>query len=545
MSGISDEYEALEVIGKGSFGVVRKVRQKSDGQLFVRKEIEYHSMNTQERNQLISELRILRELNHPNIVKYCRHDHLMNKKSIHIYMEYCDGGDLGHIISNFKKNKESVPEEFIWQVLVQTLLALHKCHYGIDAKKVNLFSNDSKETEPSINSETVIIHRDIKPDNIFMLNSGKTIKVGDFGLAKMLTSQNDFAKTYVGTPYYMSPEVLMDNPYNPVCDIWSLGCVLFELCTLQPPFQAKTHLQLQTRIKKGIIPELPDTYSSQLISIIKECITVDPDIRPSCFDLLQTLPIRFLRKEMELKEISLDLSEYQKQLYSKGDELKKKESCLNSIEQKILSQRTELQEEYNNIQKKCLMQKKQLEEELIEEFEQRKKLMDQEAKEVRLNYQREFKLVVEHEVQQRLKDLVINQKSQDLIRKKSDPTKHMSNMIQQQDVSTTQAKNFLYQNNHHHMNDPVSLPNKPRGPKELVDEGNRRVPLKIRNDYDDYDHYNANVNYKLNQQPQYSPSRFQGNNYKKRITDELERLSIDKRHIPEFEELYLRKNYRH
>ena len=196
-------------------------------------------------------------------------------------MEYCDGCDLGHIISNFKKNKESVPEEFIWQVLIQTLLALHKCHYGIEAKNVNLFSNTAPDVEPSINSETVIIHRDIKPDNIFMLNSGKTIKVGDFGLAKMLTSQNDFAKTYVGTPYYMSPEVLMDNPYSPVCDIWSLGCVLFELCTLQPPFQAKTHLQLQTKIKKGIIPNLPDIYSSQLISIIRECITVDPNSRPT------------------------------------------------------------------------------------------------------------------------------------------------------------------------------------------------------------------------------------------------------------------------
>lgn len=71
-----------------------------------------------------------------------------------------------------------VPEEFIWQVLVQTLLALHRCHYGIDAKKVNLFSNPVDDKEPTIDSETVVIHRDIKPDNIFMLNSGKSIKLG-------------------------------------------------------------------------------------------------------------------------------------------------------------------------------------------------------------------------------------------------------------------------------------------------------------------------------------------------------------------------------
>lgn len=536
-NSINDEYEALEIIGKGSFGIVRKVRHITTNKVYVRKEIEYNSMNTQEKNQLISELRILRELNHPNIVKYYRHDHIMNKKSIYIYMEYCDGGDLGHIISNFKKNKESVPEEFIWQVLIQTLLALHKCHYGIEAKNVNLFSNTAPDVEPSINSETVIIHRDIKPDNIFMLNSGKTIKVGDFGLAKMLTSQNDFAKTYVGTPYYMSPEVLMDNPYSPVCDIWSLGCVLFELCTLQPPFQAKTHLQLQTKIKKGIIPNLPDIYSSQLISIIRECITVDPNSRPTCFDLLQTLPIRFLRKEMELKDISMDLNEYQNQLFNKNDELKKKESFLNTLEQKIMSQRQHLQEEFNNLQRKYNIQKKQLEEELMDEFEHRKRLMDQEAKEVRINYQREFKLVVEQEVQQRLKE-VLNHKSNDLMRKKSDPTKHVPHLIQQQEVSTTQAKNFLHQNNgyHYQHNEPMNSPSKPKGPKELVEESpGRRTPLKIRNDYDDY-------NYKVNQP---SPTRFQGNNYRKRITDELERLSLDKRNIPEFEELYMRKNYRH
>lgn len=518
MTAISDEYEALEVIGKGSFGIVRKVKLKSNGQTFVRKEIDYTSMNAQERNQLISELRILRELNHPHIVKYCRHDHIISNKCIHIYMEYCDGGDLGQVINNFKKNKETVPEEFIWQVFVQTLLALHKCHYGIESKKVNLFSND--EVEPSINSETVIIHRDIKPENIFMLNSGKTIKLGDFGLAKMLTSQNDFAKTYVGTPYYMSPEVLMDQPYNPVCDIWSLGCVLFELCSLQPPFQAKTHLQLQTRIKKGIISDLPDVYSTQLVSMIKECITVDPESRPSCFDLLQSLPIRFLRKEMELKEITVELNDYQKQLVSKSEELKKKDNYLHTLEQKISIQRNGIQDEFNNLQKKYNLQKQKLEEELIEEFETRKKLMDQEAKEVRLNYQREFKLVVEQEVQQRIKELLYHQRmnvSNDLSRKKSDP------------ISL-----------HNYGNDQLLLPTKPKGPKELIDD-NRRIPLKIRNDYDtDHIAYKSQVpTPPLNQ----NYSRFT-NNYKKRVTDELDRLNIDKRNIPEFEEVY-RKNLRH
>ncbi|RLV89002.1 Serine/threonine-protein kinase KIN3 [Spathaspora sp. JA1] len=490
---VSSEYEPLEVIGKGSFGTVRKVRHKTSGNILVRKEIEYTSMNDHEKQQLVSELRILRELTHPNIVKYYHDEHVPEKKSIHIYMEYCEGGDLAKLISNFKKNKESIPEEFIWQVLVQTLLALYRCHYGLDTPKVNLFGNSKL---PRINTEAVVIHRDIKPDNIFLINSGKTIKLGDFGLAKMLTSKNDFAKTYVGTPYYMPPEILIDNPYSSVCDIWSLGCVLFEMCTLQPPFQAKTHLQLQSKIKLGVIPDLPDNYSSQLKMIIKECITVDPDLRPSSFDLMESLSIRFIRKEMELKETNTNLSEFQTQLLAKSEELKKKEINLNGLERKLLTQKEEL-EQNMNIQKKYL---KKLEEELREEFELKKRAMDLEAKEVRLGYQREFKLVVEQEVQERIKEIIIS-------------NEYRKNNAQQQ----TRA---VY---HEVQSSP-----KPRGPKDLFEEA-RRSPLKNRN--------NEDIDYKA------SPVRYQAN-VKKRITDERERVNLEKRHTPEFEEVYLRKNYR-
>lgn len=539
MKSVAEEYEALEVIGKGSYGIVRKLRSKSTGEILVRKEIEYTSMNTLERNQLISELRILRELNHPNIVKYYSHEHIPERKSIHIYMEYCDGGDLAQIITNFRSNKESVPEEFIWQVLVQTLFALHRCHYGMDAQKVDLFSGTTNDSEPDINSETVVIHRDIKPDNIFILNSGKTVKLGDFGLAKMITSQNDFAKTYVGTPYYMSPEVLMDQPYSPVCDIWSLGCVLFELCTLRPPFQAKTHLLLQSKIKEGSIPALPESYSSQLKSIIRSCITVDPELRPSCYELLEALLVRFLRKEMELKQISSNLSLFLDQLVTKNEELKRKESLLLTLEKKVLAQKEELELEYNNMRKNCSMQKKQLEEELIEEFEMRKKAMDQEAKEVRLGYQREFKLVVEQEVQKRLREIMSKQaysNTHELIRKKSDPSTQSPNKGQYQPRGLThQQMHFIPDSN---------LPSKPRGPKELSFEDNtfhyaspRRIPLKARNDQmEDYDTQNGI----MENHTKVPASRFPGNSYKQRITDRLERLSIEKRHIPEFEELYLR-----
>lgn len=106
---MSSDYEPLEVIGKGSYGTVRKVRNKLDNSILVRKEIEYKSMNSQERNQIISELRILKELNHRNIVRYYKHDHIINSKTIHIYMEYCSGGDLSQLIKDFKTIKKMYP----------------------------------------------------------------------------------------------------------------------------------------------------------------------------------------------------------------------------------------------------------------------------------------------------------------------------------------------------------------------------------------------------------------------------------------------------
>ncbi|CAK9439878.1 uncharacterized protein LODBEIA_P39780 [Lodderomyces beijingensis] len=390
---MSNEYEPLEIIGKGSYGTVRKVQHRQTRSICVRKEIEYKQMNNHERNQIISELRILKELKNKHIVRYFKHEHVSSQKSIHIYMEYCSGGDLAKYIRQYKSTSTQVPEEFIWQVLVQMLNALYRCHYGCDVDKVNLFK--SSPTTPQINSDSVIIHRDIKPDNIFIEND--VLKLGDFGLAKMLTTQNDFAKTYVGTPYYMSPEVLMDEPYSPVCDIWSLGCVLYEMCQLSPPFQAKTHLQLQSKIKRGVIPNLPESYSLQLRSIIKECITVDPKSRPSCYDLINSLSIKFLRKEMELNEYNRNLTQLKMELINKHEELKKKEQFLASLDAEVKQRETYCQVQESKFKEKEISLTK-LENSMIGEFNLKKQALDLEAKEVRLNYQKEFWSVVEKAV---------------------------------------------------------------------------------------------------------------------------------------------------
>ncbi|KAG7694350.1 hypothetical protein KL951_004228 [Ogataea haglerorum] len=324
-----DDFQVLELIGRGSFGCVRKVRRISDGKVFVRKEISYGAMNSKEKHQLSTEFRILRELRHPNIVQYLHHDHVQDEHQVHLYMEYCDGGDLSVLIKKYKERNEFIPETLIWQIFTQVLNALYKCHYGTSIEPVSDLFQSSPELEPKPVDHQVIIHRDIKPDNIFLLSDGYSIKLGDFGLAKWLQHENEFAKTYVGTPYYMSPEVLMDRPYDPVCDVWSLGCVMYELCALRPPFQAKTHLALQEKIKAGTFQPIPDHYSHRLQMVINACLIVDPMERATVNQLLQDASFKVFRKEWELTQWENRLREHETELLLRERKLVKFEDALN------------------------------------------------------------------------------------------------------------------------------------------------------------------------------------------------------------------------
>lgn len=316
-----DQFQDLGIIGRGSFGCIRKVRRKSDSRIFVRKEISYMSMNYNEIRQLASEFKILRELHHPNIVEYLNHEDVKEEQMLYIYMEYCDGGDLARLIKKYKAAKEYIPENLIWQIFSQVLLALYRCHNGLDIEPVNSIFTSTPDIEPpEVENLHVVIHRDIKPDNIFLLSDGYTVKLGDFGLAKRLSSANDFAKTYVGTPYYMPPEVIMDRPYDPVCDVWSLGCVMYELCSLKPPFQAKTHLQLQEKIKAGVFAPIPEHYSHRLKMCISACLITDPRERATVNQLLQDSSFKIYRKEWELaqKETRMKQQEKEMELMEKG-----------------------------------------------------------------------------------------------------------------------------------------------------------------------------------------------------------------------------------
>lgn len=262
-------------------------------------------MSQKEREQLTAEFNILSSLRHPNIVAYYHREHLKASQDLYLYMEYCGGGDLSMVIKNLKRTNKYAEEDFVWRILSQLVTALYRCHYGSDPADVgsNLLGPTAKPSGlKGKQAQMTILHRDLKPENIF-LGSDNAVKLGDFGLSKLMNS-HDFASTYVGTPFYMSPEICAAEKYTLRSDIWAVGCIMYELCQREPPFNARTHIQLVQKIREGKFAPLPDFYSSELKNVIASCLRVNPDHRPDTASLINTPVIRLMRKEVELSSLS-------------------------------------------------------------------------------------------------------------------------------------------------------------------------------------------------------------------------------------------------
>lgn len=155
-----------------------------------------------------------------------------------------------------KKISKLMPENQLLDWFVQMALAIKHIH-------------DNK-----------ILHRDLKTQNIFMTSTGE-IKIGDFGIARVLQHTYDCAKTAIGTPYYLSPEICQEMPYNQKSDVWSLGCILYEMVTLRHAFDSNSMKGLVLKILRGTYPEIPSHYSQDLKDLISEMLIKDPQKRPS------------------------------------------------------------------------------------------------------------------------------------------------------------------------------------------------------------------------------------------------------------------------
>ncbi|RVX71435.1 hypothetical protein B0A52_05007 [Exophiala mesophila] len=331
-----EKYEVKEIIGRGSFGIIRKVRRKQDGLILCRKEINYLKMSTKERDQLHAEFSILSSLKHSNIVGYYHREHLKDTQELYLYMEYCGGGDLGTVIKDLKKNNEYAKEEFVWRIFSQIVTALYRCHYGVDPPEPGSELSRQKDGRP-VSRGKMILHRDLKPENIF-LGEDQCVKLGDFGLSKLMQS-HDFASTYVGTPFYMSPEICAAEKYTLHSDIWSLGCIMYELCTKTPPFNATSHIQLVQCIRKGEFKPIPSIYSKDLANVIASCLKTNPMHRPDTVSLLSIPYVWVSRRQQEMVVISKALKTREELAEHK---LRQAEERLSALEADKASTRLEL-----------------------------------------------------------------------------------------------------------------------------------------------------------------------------------------------------------
>ncbi|XP_054996961.1 serine/threonine-protein kinase Nek5 [Sorex araneus] len=254
-----DKYDVIKAVGEGAFGKAYLAKEKAEGVLCVIKEISFAKMPTQEKEASKKEVILLAKMKHPNIVTFF--SSFQENNSLFIVMEYCDGGDLMERIS--KQRGVLFSEDQILSWFVQISLGLKHIH-------------DRK-----------ILHRDIKAQNIFLSKSGSVVKLGDFGIARVLNNSMELARTCVGTPYYLSPEICQNKPYNNKTDIWSLGCVLYELCTLRHPFEGSNLHQLVLKICRAHFTPISPKFSPDLRALISQLFRVSARDRPSINSILK------------------------------------------------------------------------------------------------------------------------------------------------------------------------------------------------------------------------------------------------------------------
>ena len=276
-------------------------------------------MSAKERDQLQAEFNILSSLKNPNIVQYYHREHIKQTQELYMYMEYCGGGDLGGIIKELKQKGKMAKEEFVWRIASQLLAALYRCHYGVDAPEPGDSTRPSESKLGTVRTNPTILHRDLKPENVF-LDGDKSVKLGDFGLSKIMQS-HDFASTYVGTPFYMSPEICAAERYTLKSDVWAVGCILYELCTKEPPFNAQTHLQLIQKIRRGDVAPLPSSYSKELNDVVKSCLSTNAMARPSTEALINHPFVWMARKQQECITVTRSITTENERLVCKVKKL--------------------------------------------------------------------------------------------------------------------------------------------------------------------------------------------------------------------------------
>jgi serine/threonine protein kinase len=288
------DMDSAELLGRGKFSVVHRTRRLADNVPVALKTIQIFEMASKERHECMNEIRLLQQMQHAHIICYL--DCKLERNELTVVMECAGHGDLSTLIRDATKAEAPLGEAAVWRHFAQIADALAYMH------------------------ERRVMHRDIKPANVFISNgsssssgggggggggegegegegegssaggggAGTVMKLGDLGLGRYFSSKTDVTHSTVGTPYYMSPECIQGGGYDFKSDIWSLGCLLYELATLRSPFYSAglNFYMLGKRIMKRQFEPLGDV-SPEMVDLVDRMLQLDPADRPTAAEVYE------------------------------------------------------------------------------------------------------------------------------------------------------------------------------------------------------------------------------------------------------------------
>ncbi|KAI6232777.1 Serine/threonine-protein kinase Nek7 [Aphelenchoides fujianensis] len=293
------DFEVIQKIGKGQFATCYKAQQKGTDKFYALKQIKMQQMDEKTRMDCEKEIGLLQKLNHEHVIRYFGYfrDNSQGEACLYIVLELADAGDLHLLLRQFKKERRLLPEKTIWKYFVQIISGSR-----VHAPPVH---HAPRYLLTYFVAIYLFFTADIKPANVF-ITQRHIAKLGDLGLGRFFSQQTAQAHSIVGTPYYMSPERMNETGYNFKSDIWSIGCLLYEMAALQSPFYGvKVNLYaLCQKIQRCDYPPIPsDLYSKQvsppfvirscnslavlqLRLLVSSCICNDPNLRFAAVQVL-------------------------------------------------------------------------------------------------------------------------------------------------------------------------------------------------------------------------------------------------------------------